>query len=730
MQNDLAWDTTLGDASVIMGITDDGVDIDHEDLVANVWTNAGEVPGDGIDNDGNGYVDDVNGFDFVFDNNDPNPNNGGDDHGTHVAGIAGARTNNATGVAGTAGAATIMPLQFYAAGEPWTAVNIADSFAYGADNGARILSTSYNINGWVGDPVVTAAFDYIYDQGVLHFNSAGNGSQLNPPRQAFHQTFLVANTNASDVKSSSSNYGTGVDLSAPGSSILSTILNDGYGTKSGTSMAAPNAAGVAALLWSANPTWTRAQVAAQMSFFADDIDAQNPGLEGLLGSGRVNSFRALTSTLPAPQVVLAEGLPSEGGSVIGDLTAFQIRFDQILDPASANAPGAFTLTYAGSDGVFGTGDDAPVAITWGEYLIAGNEVSLTLAGALANAGAYRFSAEAGVLANPFGGALDGNGDGVGGDSWTRTFNACGTLVLLEDNAESGVDWSVVNENLSTGAWTQDPEVPVGGGLRSDPEFDFDGSGKCFLTENGPGDTDVDGGPTRLISRAFDVTVTSDPYLSFARWLVTSGDDVMQVDISNDDGASWIPVATLTGTSGWEVESLRVTEFVAPTPQTRLRFSVADSGSPSVTEAAIDQLRILEIDCGDDPVGTSYCVAAPNSAGAGALIRGVGSDVVADNDFTLITEGLPAGQFGVYFFGPDQVQIPFFDGFRCVDGSIQRLLPAILSDPMGEARRTVDLTLPPAAGIIISGANLNFQYWYRDTVGTGANFSDGLNVAWQ
>ncbi|MEM1452137.1 MAG: S8 family serine peptidase [Planctomycetota bacterium] len=729
MQNDDAWDITLGDASIVMGITDDGVLRSHEDLQQNIWVNAGEIPGDGIDNDNNGYVDDVNGWDWVFDNNDPDPN-GGNDHGTHCAGIAGARTDNGIGVSGTAGHSTIMPLQFFASGQAWTAANIAASFAYGADNGAQILSTSYNINGWVGDPVVTAAFDYIYDQGVLHFNSAGNGSELNPARQAFHQTFLVVSTDSADVKSGFSNFGTGCDICAPGSSVLATVLGNGYGTKSGTSMAAPNAAGVAALIWSANPTWTRDQVAAQLVATGDNIDAQNAGLEGLLGGGRVNSFRALTETLAPPTVALADGLPADGGALIGDLTSFRLRFDQILDPATVNGTAAFSLVGAGPDDAFGTADDVALPITWDEYLIAGNQVSFTVPGALPSAGLYRVSADASVLANPFGAALDGNGDGVGGDSWSTTFSACGVNTIVVDNAESGAGWSVVNESLSTGAWTVPPEVPVGGGLRGDPANDFDGSGRCFLTENAPGNTDVDGGPTRLISRVFDLSVTADPYISFAAWFTTSGTDVMEVDISDDDGATWTTLDVLGNTTEWEVLTYRVVEFIQPSALTRLRFSVEDTGSPSVTEAGIDFLRVLAVDCGPGSIGTSYCVGAPNSTGSGSSIRAEGSAVVADNDFTLTADNVPSGAAGVFFLGSQQVQVPAANGFRCVDGFVRRFGTAVLPDAMGESSLALDLAAPPLSAWIVPGSTFNFQFWYRDSVGAGSNFSNAVAVDFQ
>lgn len=728
MQNDLAWDITLGDSSIIVGITDDGVDNDHEDLVDNIYTNAGEIAGDGIDNDGNGFIDDVHGFDFVFDHGDSNPD-GGNDHGTHVAGITAAKTNNATGVAGTAGDSTILPLQFYASSQAWTAVDIAEAFAYGADNGAHIISTSYNMNGWVGDPVVTAAFDYIYDADVLHFNSAGNGSELNPARQAFHQSFLVASTENGDTVSGFTNYGTGVDLAAPGGGILSTVLNDGYGTKSGTSMAAPNAAGVAALIWAHNPTWNRDQVAAQITFTAENIDALNPGYEGLLGGGRVNSHRALTMTLPAPQPTTVDGLPAEGAALIGDLTNFKMRFDQIMDPATVNALGSFALVYAGADGAFGTFDDASVAMAWDEYLVGGNEVSFTVTGALSSAGTYRFSAWSPALTNPFGTTLDGDSDGLPGGAFHRTFSACAVNATLVDNAESGADWSVVSQSITDGAWSSTPEVPVGGGVRNDPATDFDGSGKCFLTDNVAGNSDVDGGPTRLISRAFDLSGIADPYLGYARWISSTGDEPMQVDISSDNGVSWVSAASHASLGEWQLETLHVSDFVTPSAQTRLRFSVMDSGN--ITEAGIDFLRILTVDCNPaGTVGAAYCQATPNSTGFPSSIRGEGSSTVADNNFTLITEGLPASSFGIYFFGPDQVYVPAQNGFRCVGGSLLRILPATQSTGGGVATMAVDLTVPAIAGAVVSGANLNFEFWHRDSVGTGSNFSDGLNVVWQ
>jgi len=734
MQNDDAWNITLGSSSVILGITDDGTDIDHADLVQNIWVNTGEIPGDGLDNDGNGYIDDVNGYDFVLNNNDPNPNVTSNDHGTHVAGIAAARTNNAIGVAGTAGGSTIMPLQFYASNATWTASDIAESFAYGVDNGARILSTSYNIDGWVGNPIVTAAFDYIYDQGALHFNSAGNGNQLNPARQSFHQSLLVANTNASDQRSSSSNYGDGVDLAAPGSSILSTILNDQYGLKSGTSMAAPNAAGVAALVWSAFPTWTRDQVAAQVYGSADNIDAQNPAFVGLLGGGRVNSFRAVTATLTPPRLTLVEGLPAEGATLVSGSFGWSLRFDRILDPVAANDPSAFRIEFAGPDGVFGTADDVSVAVDHAEYLIGANELTFSLLAPLANVGLHRFLIDAQVLADPFGTAFDGNGDGVAGDSWMRTFSVCGESLLFVDNVESGTGWSVVNQNVTGGAWDTSPQVPNGGGVRNDPVTDFDGSGRCFLTQNGPGNTDVDGGPTRLISRAFDLSGVADPFLSFALWISATGsEDIVEVHISGDDGATWTLVDTYNSFGGWNTIQLRVADFVAPSATTRLRWSAQDVGTGTILEAAVDAIRAFEPVCGGPAsVGASFCSAPANSTGGSAAIRGEGSDVVAANDLMLIAEGLPFGQFGLFFSGPNDGGTPLGNGQLCIAGPLTRYAPLVVASAAGEARLALDLLSLPASLSAIPGATVRYQYWFRDPAagGSQSNLSDGLRITWQ
>jgi len=420
IQNTEAWDITLGDANIVIGITDDGVELGHEDLSANIWQNPGEIPGNFFDDDGNGYEDDVNGWDFSSGNNDPNPNAATDSHGTHVSGIAAGDTDNGVGIAGTAGGATIMPLQFFGVGA-WTAAVINETFTYAVDNGVNIVNTSYNIDGWVGDPVFTAGLEYMYDNNVLHLNSAGNGNSLNTARQAFDQTLLVASTEADDGRSDFTNYGVGVDISAPGGGILSTLTGNTYGESSGTSMAAPNAAGVAALIWSHNPGWTSEQVAAQLLGTADDIDAVNAGFEGWLGSGRVNSFRGVTETLAAPQLNYVEGLPGDG-VFLDDVTIdeFTISFDQVMDSTTANDSANYDLRAAGADGAFGTADDVVYTLSHEEYMFGTNAFEFGIDDGPLAYGHYQLTISSG-LTNPFGTSLDGDGDGTGGDDYVQEF---------------------------------------------------------------------------------------------------------------------------------------------------------------------------------------------------------------------------------------------------------------------------------------------------------------------
>ena len=173
-------------------------------------------------------------------------------------------------------------------------------------------------------------------------------------------------------------------------------------------------------------------------------------------------------------------------------------------------------------------------------------------------------------------------------------------ITLDDDFETDQGWTVENVSLTDGAW--DRGVPVGGGDRGDPADDFDGSGQCFLTDNVDGNSDVDGGPTRLISPALDLTGTVDPQLTYARWFTNDDLDAdrLDVEISDNNGGTWVLIESVPDTVGWVQQTVRILDFVSLTDQVKLRFSATDTPNNSLTESAIDAVKIEDFFCVDIP----------------------------------------------------------------------------------------------------------------------------------
>jgi serine protease len=307
-----AWDITAGDSTVVIAIVDSGVDWHHPDLAANIWTNPGETPGNGIDDDHNGYPDDVHGWDLVGarwespqGDNDPAPTADNNNHGTHVAGIAAAVTDNGIGVASVAFKCRILPVKcsadddVRASGEGYIIAG-DEGIVYAADMGAKVINCSWGGEG--GSQFEQDIIDYATEQGALVVAAAGNsGSDAFFSPAGYQGVLGVAATDQSDRKSFYSNFGDFVDVCAPGDGIVSTILPTstyptGYAYLSGTSMATPLAAGVAALVRSQHPELSPLQAGEQVRVGCDDISAHNLTYFGQLGHGRINALRALTNT--------------------------------------------------------------------------------------------------------------------------------------------------------------------------------------------------------------------------------------------------------------------------------------------------------------------------------------------------------------------------------------------------------------------------------------------------
>lgn len=264
------WDQGFTGEGVTVAVIDSGVDIYHPDLVDNIWTNTDEIANDGIDNDGNGYIDDFYGWNFGVGQHNknvlPGTNDPGQAHGTHVAGTIAAANNGLDTTTGVAFDADIMALRLGdVSGNSFTNPgSLADAVLYAVDNGADVINLSL---GWSVDPDLQNALAYAADNNVITVMAAGNDFQSSPDLLSSHATdygIAVGSLDSSGAMSSFSNRA-GLDESvhyvvAPGGDVYSTIPNDDYGNMSGTSMAAPHVAGVVALMLGANPNLTHAEV--------------------------------------------------------------------------------------------------------------------------------------------------------------------------------------------------------------------------------------------------------------------------------------------------------------------------------------------------------------------------------------------------------------------------------------------------------------------------------------
>jgi subtilisin family serine protease/Tol biopolymer transport system component len=303
-----AWDIAAGNSQVIVAIIDTGVDYNHVDLAANMWVNEAEANGTGgVDDDGNGYIDDIYGYDFC--NNDANPM---DDHyhGTHCAGTVGAVGNNGQGVAGVCWDVRIMAIKFLDSGGGGWTDDAIDCVEYATLMGANVMSNSWG--GGSYNEGLKEAIDEAGQAGILFVASAGNDSANNDTYPHYPSSYSSANviavlsTDKYDEISDFSNYGpASVDLGAPGSSILSCEPSNQYGYHNGTSMAAPHVAGACALLWSVNPMLPRTEVKEILLSTVDELDDLS---NRCVSDGRLNIYNAILETgVPWLEVAIEEG---------------------------------------------------------------------------------------------------------------------------------------------------------------------------------------------------------------------------------------------------------------------------------------------------------------------------------------------------------------------------------------------------------------------------------------
>ena len=278
-----------GNPSTLVAVIDTGIDLNHPDLQTNIYTNPGEIPGNFLDDDGNGYIDDIHGWNFVNNSNDVEDHDG---HGTHVSGII-AAINNTIGICGVAPNVKILPIKVIEIESGDLAV-IPDAIKYAVKMGAKIISMSIGTN----DPVapllklrIDNAISNAYGNGTVLVAAAGNDGTTTVSYPASNSKVIaVAATTTSNHRASYSNTGPEIDIAAPGGdssgAIISTYKGNGYVSAAGTSMACPHVSGAIALMLQWNSTLTPAQVWARLNETA--IDLGYPGRDNDFGAGLVN----------------------------------------------------------------------------------------------------------------------------------------------------------------------------------------------------------------------------------------------------------------------------------------------------------------------------------------------------------------------------------------------------------------------------------------------------------
>lgn len=662
-----AWDFEVGDSSVVVAVVDTGLKYIHWELggedppspddpttTGNVWVNRGEIPANGIDDDANGYVDDTIGWDFDDSDNDPDdapstspPYSWG--HGTNIAGVISGLSHNHWPIAGIAGGtgdgsnynrvpgASILACRVADLSDAYVAIDrIIQAFVYLGDlraSGENLVAVNCSfgfyspVNPHWGEDRGGPALDYLIAQDVLVVAAAMNFGDNNPiywPAQRA-DVLTVGATDSTGTPADFSNYGSWVDVAAPGVDMMMPAINPDdpsarswYVDADGTSFAAPVAAGIAALAKSYDPALTRQQL---FDLIVNNTTPYEPTKD--VGAGIVNAWLALQSVLdevvidhecpttltdPAQaQPVVAQVTSIGGGSIPSDGV-------EILWRVNGGSFDSTVLTPSGDPDTFvSTLPPQPWGTTVDYYLTARNDEG-QLATDPADAPAHVYTYRVG----------DGFEDDMEGPP-------TGWYLGSSDEGNGAPVWE----------WA-DPEGTEWDGTPIQPEDDHtEGGTRCWVTGATagtltPNDYDVEGGRTILYSPRFDLTGASDVVLSYwyyytkvFQWQDPDYEPKWRVEITNDGGSSWLPLyERLDSTDGWEFASLSPDSLFDELGTVQLRFSVEDHRGFTFSEGLLDDFQLVGVfDGGTSDAGLEVSVArtslersSPNPFGAATSIR--------------------------------------------------------------------------------------------------------------
>lgn len=533
-----------GTTPVVVAVLDNGTDINHPDLAANVWVNPGEVPGDGIDNDSNGFIDDDRGWDFSNNDRDVLPSSG-NTHGTHTSGIVAMVRDNGIGGAGGAKFVRLMPLQI-AGGSVSFYSALANAIDYASLNGAKVISVSYTIDSYsttFSDAVGRAA-----TRDVVYANSAGNNSERvdnlrGTLRKAWNNVIFVASTTRQDVFSSFTNFGRTVDIAAPGSDIYATYPNNSYASISGTSMATPLVAAIIGQIRQAFPSMTARQAIDRVMYSADRLVALGEAVNG----GRANLQKALDIDTVAPNS--PTGLQATRRSS----SAIEIQFSASGDDSATGAATSYEIRTSNNPINAGNINSAELSYSQFGGITSGSTITKQVTGLVPGRSYY-------VAVR----AIDNAGN-------YSNLSAIGPIPLpastWQDDTEGAAQWTGWSQTTAkaysgTDSWTDSPSG------------NYANSVNTALTQVG------------------QVTLPSNPILRFKGVLALEFYyDELIVEISLNNGSTWTQVGRFTGQDPlWQTYSCSLLPWGGQ--NAKLRFRLTSDSSNVYDGVYLDDISII------------------------------------------------------------------------------------------------------------------------------------------